>query len=66
MIKSNEATERSLTIGLPTATFAELKEGQKQALMAKAHWTDAKKKTRVTLPINDAIAYLENNAGKLP
>jgi hypothetical protein len=66
MLKSAEATERSLTIGLPNATFAELKAGQNLALNAKSHWTDEKKKTRVTLPINDAIAYLERNAGKLP
>jgi hypothetical protein len=65
-IKSSEATARSLTIGLPNATFAELKAGQNLALNAKAHWTDEKKKTRVTLPINDAIAYLERNAGNLP
>jgi hypothetical protein len=66
LIKSEEATARSLTIGLPNATFAELKEGQLHALDAKAHWTDAKKRDRVAIPINDAIAYLEGNAGKLP
>ncbi|SRR3984957_5376769 len=65
-LKSNDAAERATTIGLPNATFAELKEGQKNALAAKPHWVDEKKKTRVAMPINDAMAYLENHGGALP
>jgi hypothetical protein len=66
VLKSGEAAARALTIGLPNATFAELKEGQKKSLVAKTHWVDVKKKTRVTLPIDEAMEYLANNSGKLP
>jgi hypothetical protein len=66
MLKSGEAAARSLTIELPNATFAELKKGQEKALWAKTHWVDEKKKTRVTMPIDEAMEYLADHSGKLP
>jgi hypothetical protein len=66
MLKSGEAAARALTLDLPSASFAELQEMQRKALASKPHWVDEKTKTRVTLPIADAVEYLENHAGKLP
>jgi len=65
-LKSGEAAERALSIDLPSASFAELQEMQRKALASKPHWVDEKTKTRVTLPIADAVEYLENHAVKLP
>ncbi len=52
--------------GLPDPTFAELKDKQKEALAAKPHWVDEKKKTAVTMPIRQAMDYLESHDGRLP
>ena len=46
--------------------FPQLKSQQKAALENKPHWTDDKKKTRATMPIDDAMAWLEEHQGNLP
>lgn len=66
MLKANEAAARATTLELPDPSFAELKDEQKKALGAEPHWVDAKKKTAVTIPISQAMDYLENHGGKLP
>jgi hypothetical protein len=65
-VKAQEATERSLDTTSPTKSFAELKQEQLLALNGKPHWTDATKKARAAVPIDDAIAYLTEHQGKLP
>lgn len=54
------------SLQLPDPSFVELKDEQQKALAAKPHWLDEKKKTAVTLPIRQAMEYLENHEGRLP
>jgi hypothetical protein len=65
-IKAAEAQERAIDPSSPVKSFAELKQEQKTALAAKAHWIDTTKKDRVAIPIDDAMAYLADHGGKLP
>lgn len=66
MLEANEAAARAGSLGLPDPTFVELKDKQKEALAAKPHWVDEKKKTAVTMPIRQAMDYLESHDGRLP
>jgi hypothetical protein len=66
MLKSEEAAARAGSLQLPDPSFTELKDEQKQALAAKPHWVDEKKKDRVTIPIREAMAYLASQDGRLP
>jgi len=65
-LKAQEASARALDPNSPTVTFAELKQGQKDALAAKPHWVDETKKDRMTMPIDDAMNYLATHDGKMP
>jgi hypothetical protein len=64
-LKADEAAGRALDSASPTKSFAELKQEQLDALKADPHWTDTTKKTRVAVPIADAIAYLTDHQGKM-
>jgi hypothetical protein len=65
-LKAEESAAAAVDAQLPNKTLAQLLAGQKLALVAKPHWVDPQKKDRVAIPIEDAMAYLENNGGKLP
>jgi hypothetical protein len=66
-IKAQDAVQRSLLGDAPEPTFAELKQGQQLALEAKPpHWIDDKKKDRTTIPIGEAMSYLQMHGGNLP
>jgi hypothetical protein len=65
-VKAQLAQEEALDPASPIVSFAELKEGQLDAIKAPTHWTDATKKDRAAIPIEDAMAYLADHQGKLP
>ena len=66
VIKAQDAAHRALLGDAPEPTFAELQEEQKHALVAKPHWIDENKRTLATMPITEAMNYLQTHKGNLP
>jgi hypothetical protein len=64
-LKAAQANARALDVDLPDKTFAEIKQGQLDALSADPHWADDKK-TRMTMKIDDAMKYIEAHGDKIP
>jgi hypothetical protein len=65
-LKAQDASGRALSGDSPDTTFAQLQKDQNHALSAKPHWIDEKKKDRTTIPMKEAIAYLQLHGGNLP